>query len=78
MRLKSKVGERGQVVVPKKIRNEMGIRPGMQVYFQMDDEGVRMETGDDKALEEFFTAIPKIKPPKDIDWNEMFYSQLEK
>ena len=78
LRLKSTVGERGQVVVPKPIREEMGIRPGMKVYFLMDRGGLRMETGDEKALREFFTAIPKTKPPKEIDWDEMFYSQFER
>jgi len=36
------VGTKGQVVIPKAIRDRLGIRPGDQVEFALDDDAVRM------------------------------------
>ncbi|MFN2419883.1 MAG: AbrB/MazE/SpoVT family DNA-binding domain-containing protein [Gemmatimonadota bacterium] len=35
--MKSKVGERGQVTIPKPLRDRLGIRPGEEVDFELDD-----------------------------------------
>jgi AbrB family looped-hinge helix DNA binding protein len=40
-----KVGERGQVVIPKAIRDEAGIRPGDQVEFELRDGEVVLSRG---------------------------------
>jgi AbrB family looped-hinge helix DNA binding protein len=37
-----KVGVKGQVVIPKAIRERIGIRPGDEVVFESDDEAVRI------------------------------------
>jgi AbrB family looped-hinge helix DNA binding protein len=41
-----KVGAKGQVVIPKTIRDRIGIRPGDQVVFDSDDEEVRIRRAD--------------------------------
>lgn len=35
-----KVGPKGQVVIPKRVREELGIEPGDDVSFQMSEGGV--------------------------------------
>jgi AbrB family looped-hinge helix DNA binding protein len=37
-----KVGSNGQVVIPKWIRDRIGIEPGHEVTFQLDGEEVRI------------------------------------
>jgi AbrB family looped-hinge helix DNA binding protein len=37
--MKRKVGERGQVTIPKRLREELGIRPGEEVEFERGENG---------------------------------------
>lgn len=39
----SKVGPKGQVVIPKHMRDELGIEPGDLVTFVVESGGVRVE-----------------------------------
>jgi AbrB family looped-hinge helix DNA binding protein len=39
----SRVGPKGQVVIPKRMRDRLGIRPGDEVSFSLEDEGVLVE-----------------------------------
>ncbi len=36
----SRVGPKGQVVIPKELRDRLGIRPGDEVTFRLADGGV--------------------------------------
>ncbi len=42
-----KVGAKGQVVIPKTIRDRIGIRPGDEVAFDSDDREVRIRRVED-------------------------------
>lgn len=45
-----KVGAKGQVVIPKAIRDEIGIKPGDEVAFEPDGRDVRVRrVEDDRA-----------------------------
>jgi AbrB family looped-hinge helix DNA binding protein len=37
-----RVGPKGQVVIPKPMREELGLEPGSEVEFELDGEGVRV------------------------------------
>ena len=39
----SRVGPKGQVVIPKAMRDRLGIRPGDMVGFVLEDGAVRVE-----------------------------------
>lgn len=77
LRLKSKVGRKGQAVIPKPVRDQLGIRPGDEVYFREEEGRILVEKQSDKELlEGFLTAFPKRKLPKNIDWDQEHYSQF--
>jgi AbrB family looped-hinge helix DNA binding protein len=37
-----RVGAKGQVVIPKELRDALGLRPGSEVGFERDGDGVRI------------------------------------
>lgn len=39
----TKVGQKGQVVIPKPLRDRFGIQPGVEVVFVPEDDGVRVQ-----------------------------------
>lgn len=47
MRMTHKVGIKGQVVIPKAIRDEIGIKPGDEVIFEPDGKDVRVRRATD-------------------------------
>jgi antitoxin PrlF len=42
-----RVGPKGQVVIPKVIRDELGIEPGDEVVFELDGKDVRVRRRED-------------------------------
>lgn len=77
VRLKAPVGTKGQVVIPKPVRDQLHIRPGGSVYFDLADGRVYLEPENvDEFLEELFTAIPKRRIDPETDWGEIYYEQI--
>lgn len=77
--LEAKVGARGQAVIPKPIRDQMGIQPGDQVSFTIEEGRIVVEKVDpDELLEEFLGAYEKRALPEDIDWDREHGSQYER
>ncbi|MCX6708187.1 MAG: AbrB/MazE/SpoVT family DNA-binding domain-containing protein [Candidatus Woesearchaeota archaeon] len=73
LRLTASVGEKGQVVIPKPVRDLLGITPHNEVVFSVQEDKVVLEKKDPKqAYLEFIMAVKdKIKMPKKVDWDEL-------
>jgi len=61
MIIKREIGEKGQVVIPKDIRNHLGLHVGTSVTFEVRDDEVVLKGERDavKIVEDFFDT-PKI------------------
>ena len=74
----AKVGERGQVTIPKSLRTRYGVRPGQEVVFEAREDGVLIKkaTIDDPLRR----LVGRVKQEIDVDrylvetrgpgWNE--------
>jgi AbrB family looped-hinge helix DNA binding protein len=47
-----RVTQKGQVTIPLRVRRALGIGPGSDVEFQLDDSGARLLVDRDRAAEE--------------------------
>ena len=56
------IGEKGQVVIPKDIREHLGLNMGVKITFEVKDDEiiVKKEQNPEKVVEDFFNT-PKIK-----------------
>lgn len=51
-----RVGPKGQVVLPKRIREQLGIRPGDEVHVERDGDGVVIRPA--SGGEDLFGSLP--------------------
>ena len=77
LRLKSKLGPKGQAVIPKEIRELMGIRPGSEVVFEVrGDEVIVKPLEDQGSVDELMRLIPgELKAKKEVDLKEIILSE---
>jgi AbrB family looped-hinge helix DNA binding protein len=64
MEMNRKVGEKGQIVLPKDIRDYVGIKPGSKVSIEVEEKGIVIKlqkTGKDFVKD--FLNVPKLKKP---------------
>ncbi len=72
--IEAKVGSRGQVVIPKPIREQQGLKEGTRVTFQVEDGEVVVRRAED-VLEEFLQECDRRREPEDVDWDDVHYSR---
>jgi len=77
IKIRSKLGERGQVVIPKPIREMLNLHPGEKLSFRVEEDKIIIEAHDgDRILDEYLSEIEKEEEPEDIDWDSRYYSQF--
>lgn len=76
--LRSRISEKGQVVIPKPIRSQFNLKPNTEVSFSVENDKVVLEAKKgEEVLNEFITAIKKKTLPKKIDWDRQHYEQFD-
>jgi AbrB family looped-hinge helix DNA binding protein len=77
MQLKSKVGPKGQAVIPKEVRDILGIVPRDEVLFELVDNKANIKPAKGKSsVSELVAIVPrKNKLSKEIDVKKMILSQ---
>ncbi|MEM2902099.1 MAG: AbrB/MazE/SpoVT family DNA-binding domain-containing protein [Candidatus Bathyarchaeia archaeon] len=58
--MRRSLGEKGQIVIPKDVRNYLGLKPGSEVILEVRGRELIVKPGEDpeKFVEEF-VAVPK-------------------
>ncbi|MBI5072361.1 AbrB/MazE/SpoVT family DNA-binding domain-containing protein [Candidatus Woesearchaeota archaeon] len=80
IQLQATIGEKGQIVIPKPIRDKFHLRPFTMLVFDVEEERIILKKREEglAALERYASALKKKKPaPQKIDWNKLYYSQYE-
>jgi AbrB family looped-hinge helix DNA binding protein len=47
-----RVTQKGQVTIPREVRQALGIRPGSDVEFELDEHGARLRVDRDRVAQE--------------------------
>ena len=76
LKLQATIGQRGQVVIPKPIRDAFNLQPGTSVNFSVEDDRVVVTTPEG-VLDAFVDAVEKQPEPESIDWDERYYTQVD-
>jgi AbrB family looped-hinge helix DNA binding protein len=73
------VGERGQVVLPKKLRERFNLRPGKKVVFEAKENVIilRPEMAPERFVEEFVAVPKKLKKISIKDVKRVIERQYE-
>lgn len=79
MRLKAKVGPKGQAVIPKEVREILGITPGDEVVFEVGEgEATIRPAARGSSVTELIEVVPRRdKLSKDVDFKSIVLSEAE-
>ena len=72
------VGQKGQVVIPKRMRDALGLKPGVEVTLELRDQEIVIKKPQVKgSYTEYFitTSSPKLK--KRINIKELLNQEVE-
>jgi AbrB family looped-hinge helix DNA binding protein len=59
MKFESKLGERGQVVIPKPIRDSLGLNKNSSIEFELKGSTVTLKSSRDREMRNFKLAVKK-------------------
>lgn len=76
-RIRTRVGTKGQIVIPKAVRDELGLHPGDAAYVFTHAGHAHIEKENSAASWDDFFAGPKKKLPKNVDFDALFEESYE-
>lgn len=75
--LRTKIGPKGQAVIPKALRDRFGIRPGDHLEVDATGDAITLRKPEGTAeVEAFLSAIPKRRLGR-VDWRADLDSQWD-
>lgn len=78
LRIRSKVGPKGQTVIPKPVREELGLKAGDDVFIHTEGGRAVLEPATRRdALDVLLGLGPKRPAPKRIDWHSELGARYE-
>ena len=78
MIIKRKVGPKGQIVIPKIVRESLGIHPGDEVLMEIREKELLIRPMvDPESLVEDFCSIARQKLTRKIDLEEVVEKEVE-
>ncbi|MEM2352334.1 MAG: AbrB/MazE/SpoVT family DNA-binding domain-containing protein [Thermoproteota archaeon] len=77
MRIKRKIGPKGQIVIPKVIREALGIQPGDEILMEVREREILMkpELDPEKFVEDFCSTERKLT--RKIDVKKILEEEVE-
>lgn len=78
MEIKRKIGQKGQLVIPKVVREFLGVKPGDEVVMEVRGREVfiRPEVGPEKFVEAFCFVV-KEKLREKVDLEKLLEEEVE-
>ena len=73
---KTKVGPKGQIVIPKSIRDGERLYPGTEVFVEWTDEGIKIEPMTHEDPIAVFERIAKSVKKRDVNSKHSYEEQL--
>ena len=78
MRIRRKLGEKGQIVIPKDIREYVGLMPGDEVVMEVRGKEVVLRSGvNPRDFVETFCSVTGKKLTKKVDLERLLEKEVE-
>jgi looped-hinge helix DNA binding domain, AbrB family len=71
------LGEKGQIVIPKDIREYFDLKRGSRLLFEVRNDEIIIRPQKDEEFAEEFCSIIKEKLTKKIDIKRLYHDQIE-
>jgi len=78
MKLRRKIGQKGQIVIPKVVRESAGIKPGDEIVMEIREKEVVIKPGmDPEEFVESFCSVTGNKLTKKVDLERLLEQEVE-
>ena len=78
MNIRRKLGQKGQLVIPKVVREFLGIKPGDEVVIEVREKEVLIKRGvDPERFVEDFCSLTGRKLTKKVDLEKLLEGEVE-
>lgn len=78
MKLRRKIGQKGQIVIPKVVRESAGIKPGDEIVMEVKEKEVVIRPGmDPEGFVESFCLVTGRKLTKKVDLERLLEQEVE-